>query len=302
MSTFRVVRLCLSPGTPSIRVFKRPILRPDVMSSNWSAEEVDAIVRDYFEMLRLEQVGEEYSKTERRGRLKRRIRRSDSSIEWKQRNISTVMVELGLPHVSGYLPAEHYQALLFEAVEAGLNRRKDLLELLEGRNQVPGSRELVLCDPPTVEELPDRVARVIRRFDPAQRDARNRELGTAGEGLVFEFEQRRLQDLGQRDLSRKVKWIAKEDDGVGFDILSFSLSGAQRWLEVKTTNGQATTPFFLTANEERVSRREQGKFRLVRVYDFWKEPHAFRLKPPLKSHVDLTAHVYKAELRQRSAT
>lgn len=57
------------------------------------------------------------------------------------------------------------------------------------------------------------------------------------------------------------------------------------------------TPFFLTANEERVSREEQDKFLLVRVYNFWKEPHAFRLKPPLDSQVDLTAHVYKAELR-----
>ena len=77
-------------------------------------------------------------------------------------------------------------------------------------------------------------------------------------------------------------------------------TGAERWLEVKTTNGQGTTPFFLTANEERVSRREQDKFRLVRVYDFWKEPHAFRLRPPLESQVDLTAQVYKAELRQQS--
>ena len=273
------------------------------MSRNWSAEEVDAILRDYFEMLRLEQAGKKYSKTERRGRLKRRIDRSDGSIEWKHQNISAVMVELGLPRVSGYLPAKNYQALLFEAVEARLNRRKDLLELLEGRNPVAGSRELVLCDPPTVQKLhqrlDDRVKRVIRRFDPAQRDARNRELGTAGEELVLESEQRFLHDRGRRELSKRVRWIAREDDGAGFDILSFSLSGAERWLEVKTTNGQAATPFFLTANEERVSRQEQDKFRLVRVYDFLKEPHAFRLKPPLESQVDLTAQVYRAELRQQ---
>ena len=199
------------------------------MIRSWSAEEVDAILRDYFEMLRLEQVGKKYSKTERRTRLKRRIDRSDGSIEWKHQNISAVMVELGLPRVSGYLPARNYQALLFEAVEARLNRRKDLLELLEGRNPVPGSRELVLCNPPTVhklsQRLDDRVERVIRRFDPAQRDARNRELGTAGEELVLEYEQRQLHKAGKRELSRNVKWIAKEDDSAGFDILSFSLDG-----------------------------------------------------------------------------
>ena len=274
------------------------------MSRNWRAEEVDAILRDYFEMLRLDQAGEEYSKTERRRRLKRRIDRSDGSIEWKHQNISAVMDALGLPCVSGYKPAKHYQALLFEAVEARLNASEDLIELLEGRNPAPGSRELVLCDPPTVRKLPqrlnERAKRVIRRFDPAQRDARNRELGTAGEELVFESERRHLHDLGQRDLSREVRWIAKEADGAGFDILSFSPNGAERWLEIKTTNGQAATPFFLTANEERVSRREQDKFRLVRVYDFGRAPHAFRLKPPLELQVDLTAQVYKAELRQQS--
>ena len=274
------------------------------MSRNWSAEEVDAIVRDYVEMLRLEQAGEQYSKTERRRRLKRGIDRSDASIEWKHRNISTVMVELGLPRVSGYLPAEHYQASLFEAVEARLNDSQGLLELLEGRNPSPDLRQLILGPPPQVRKSPhrldDRVARVMRRLDPAQRDARNRELGTAGEELVFEFEQRRLHDLGQRDLSRRVTWTAREDDGAGFDILSFAANGNERWIEVKTTNGEATTPFFLTANEERVSREEQDKFRLVRVYDFWKAPQAFRLRPPLEPQVDLRAYVYRAELRHQS--
>ena len=141
---------------------------------------------------------------------------------------------------------------------------------------------------------------IIRKFDPAQRDARNRELGTAGEELVFESQRRHLHNLGQRELSKKVRWIAKEDDSAGFDILSFNPSGSERWLEVKTTNGQAVTPFFLTANEERVSREKQDRFRLIRVYDFRKEPHAYCLKPPLETQVDLTTQVYKAELRQMS--
>ena len=272
---------------------------------NWSREEVDAVVRDYLEMLRIEQAGEDYNKSDRRRRLMQRIDRSHASIERKHQNISAVMVELGLPCIDGYLPAGHYQALLLEAVDDCLNGNRDLRELLEGHNPVPGSRALLFdLSPPEVPErqfpVDDRVTRIIRKFDPAQRDARNRELGTAGEELVFESQRRHLHNLGQQELSKKVRWIAKEDDSAGFDILSFSPSGSERWLEVKTTNGQAVTPFFLTANEERVSREKQDRFRLIRVYDFRKEPHAYCLKPPLETQVDLTTQVYKAELRQMS--
>ena len=272
---------------------------------NWSREEVDAVVRDYLEMLRIEQAGEDYNKSDRRRRLMQRIDRSHASIERKHQNISAVMVELGLPCIEGYLPAGHYQALLLEAVDDCLNGNRDLREFLEGHNPVPGSRALLFdLSPPEVPErqfpVDDRVTRIIRKFDPAQRDARNRELGTAGEELVFESQRRHLHNLGQQELSKKVRWIAKEDDSAGFDILSFSPSGSERWLEVKTTNGQAVTPFFLTANEERVSREKQDRFRLIRVYDFRKEPHAYCLKPPLETQVDLTTQVYKAELRQMS--
>ena len=273
------------------------------MSRNWSREEVDRIVRDYLEMLRLEQAGASYNKSERRRRLMQRIDRSPGSIERKHQNISAVMVDLGLPRIEGYLPAKNYQALLLEAVDACLNVNTEIRELLEGQNPIPGSRELVFdrSPPPARQRRPpvgDQVTRIMRKFDPAQRDARNRELGTAGEELVLESERRRLHDRGQPGLSKQVEWIAQKDDGAGFDILSFSREGAVRWLEVKTTNGQAPTPFFLTANEERVSRENQDKFRLIRVYDFRKEPHAFCLRPPLEAQVDLTAQVYKAEIRQ----
>ena len=275
------------------------------MSRNWSREEVDGIVRDYLEMLRLEQAGASYNKSKRRRRLMERIDRSEGSIEMKHQNISAVMVELGLPRIEGYVPAKNYQALLLEAVDACLNDNAELRGLLEGQNPVPGSRELVFdrCPPAARKGRPppgDEVTRIIRKFDPAQRDARNRALGTAGEELVLESERRRLHNCGEAGLSKQVKWIAQDDDGAGFDILSFSREGAARWLEVKTTNGQAHTPFFLTANEERVSRENQDKFRLIRVYDFWKEPHAFCLRPPLDAQVDLTALVYKAEIRQLS--
>ena len=66
----------------------------------------------------------------------------------------------------------------------------------------------------------------------------------------------RLSAIGRTDLSSKVRWIAKEvGDGEGFDILSFSEKGEERWLEVKTTNGPATTPFWISENEWQVSEK-----------------------------------------------
>ena len=100
---------------------------------------------------------------------------------------------------------------------------------------------------------------------------------------------------GRDDLAAKVRWVAKEDgDGAGFDILSFSKRGEGRWLEVKTTNGPAATPFWISENELRVSEERQDVFRLVRLYDFSRKPAAYRLKPPLTDHVRLNPAQYRA--------
>lgn len=83
-----------------------------------------------------------------------------------------------------------------------------------------------------------------------ERDFRNRALGRAGEEFVIDLERRRLAAGDRGDLARKVRWVAMEDgDGAGFDVLSFDLGGKERLIEVKTTNGAAQTPFFLTRHE-----------------------------------------------------
>ena len=97
--------------------------------------------------------------------------------------------------------------------------------------------------------------------------------------------------------------MARDDgDGYGFDILSFRGTGSEankeRWLEVKTTNGSRTTPFFITRNELRVSEERPDVFRVVRLFDFHKgsrrAARAYRLEPPLKDRVTLTPAIYSA--------
>jgi hypothetical protein len=142
---------------------------------------------------------------------------------------------------------------------------------------------------------PPGLERLVRKFDPSERDFRNRALGKAGEALVVDFERARLAALDRADLARKVRWVSQEDgDGAGYDIHSFDGAGADRLLEVKTTCGGRTTPFFLTRNERSLSDERPEAFRILRVYEFAQAPRLFRLRPPLENAVQLEAETWRA--------
>ena len=266
----------------------------------WSAQELDAIVADYFDMLETERVGGSVVKARHNRALRNLIDRSRGSIEYKHQNISAVLAELGLSYIKGYKPMVNYQRALLEAIEARIDRsdiQDRVVEVNVIRDAPP--QALVYGRPPPMSARPyaanPEIKRLVRKFDPAKRDARARELGEAGESFLYQAEQDRLSSLGRDDLAGKVRWVAKDDgDGAGYDILSFSRRGEERWLEVKTTNGPATTPFWITANERRVSEERPDVFRLARLYDFSRTPAAFQLRPPLSDHVRLAASQYRA--------
>ena len=283
------------------------------MVQDWTDNEIDAIVGDYFDMLMHELAGQAFIKAEHRRALMGAIDRSEGSIERKHMNISAVLDALGLPYIEGYKPYRNYQKALFEAVEAHLGKDRDLYTFLtgeatvagQGSAEIPGEPDLIFDDAPppleaTEQDTPEHIRRVVRRFEPpAERDARNRGLGKAGEALVFEVERHRLEELGRKDLSDCVRWVARDEgDGYGYDIRSFAGTGdeadQERWLEIKTTNGPRTTPFFITKNELTVSREHPDVFRIIRLYDFRRRARAYRLRPPLEEHVRLTPTIYKA--------
>lgn len=268
----------------------------------WTPLEIEFIVSDYLEMLDIELRGDPVNKAERNRALRQLIDRTRTSIEYKHRNISAVLAELGLPYVKGYKPARNYQRALFKVLEdrlvpTGMDER--LANRAVG-GIVPASG-LQYQPAPTIQPrqaVPDpEVLRIIRRFDPAGRDARARELGKAGEDLVYRSEKDRLSRSGRPDLAEKVRWIARDDgDGAGFDVLSFSMDGRERWLEVKTTNGPSTTPFWISENERRVAEGNPDVFRLTRIHDFSTSPAGFRLTPPLTNHLHLAPTEYRATL------
>jgi hypothetical protein len=86
--------------------------------------------------------------------------------------------------------------------------------------------------------------------DYALLDAHNSRIGSAGERLVVEYEKQMLSAVGRSDLSVRVRNVAElEGDATGYDILSFNPDGTAKFIEVKTTRGDASTDFYVSRNE-----------------------------------------------------
>jgi hypothetical protein len=226
------------------------------------------------------------------------IDRSNSSIEFKHHNISAVLRELDLPWINGYKPRAHFQKSIVNAIERHLLRHPTAQHPEALAGDLAERPQLFIESPPTIEPKiirPESIQRLVRKFNPAERDFQNRKLGHSGEEMIFQFEQQRLKQLDRSDLAKKVRWVSKEDgDGAGYDILSFDLKGRERFLEVKTTVGSQTAPFYLTRNELSFSKERPKEFRICRLYDFSKAPKMFELAPPLNEIVHLEPLSFQA--------
>ncbi len=275
----------------------------EVAGTDWSNSELDLIVADYFTMLKEEQAGETVRKTEHRRALKAHIRRTDGSIEFKHQNISAVLTQLGLPRIRGYVPAWNFQAAIAAAIGRYLDVQPDPVPLAikppKGFSETPS---LFVGPPPTRPRVGANARkafeRVARKFNPALRDQLNRALGEAGEELIYERKRQLLISADRRDLARKVRWISREDgDGAGYDIRSYDPSGSERWIEVKTTRGGSTTPFYLTRNENELAKERPDAFRLYRLHDFSQRTGLFTLTPPLDAVLQLEALTFQASLK-----
>src|SRR5690554_2512607 len=99
-------------------------------SADWSREEVEAIVEDYFAMFALDLARMPYSKAEHRRALVPKLNaRSEQSIEFKHQNISAVLLDLKFHYLPGYKPRFNYQRLLAEVVADRLPEQRSLLEI-----------------------------------------------------------------------------------------------------------------------------------------------------------------------------
>jgi hypothetical protein len=271
----------------------------DVVGTPWADAELDLIVADYFAMLQADLSGERYIKAQHNAALRDLIGRTRTSVEYKHRNISAVLRKLGREWLPGYAPAVNYQNALVDAIDRYISTHHELTEQPTPIYRPEAIDAEVFVTPPPLtadaEKTTPRLNQLIRKFDPVERDRLNRALGRAGEEFVLEVEKTQLAGAGLHHLARNVRWIAEEEgDGAGYDILSFDSVGRQRLIEVKTTNGAATTPFFLSRNEHDTAAARVSDWRLYRVHRFSKEPRIFQVAPPLRDSLILHTESWRA--------
>jgi len=151
----------------------------------WTGEELKASVGAYLDMLALEEAGTPYSKADYRRALRAGplAARTDPSIEYRMRNISSALEELCLPRIVGYRPAKNVgnrvkdqiHALLRAAgvVEAELAQPAETHEDLEARTRGLRQRrgKTLLRGKPRGQQVPRKASGTFIQFvrDPLVR-------------------------------------------------------------------------------------------------------------------------------------
>jgi hypothetical protein len=280
------------------------------IGEDWSADEVDATVLAYFEMLSLESAVQAYKKTEFNAALRQKLRgRSKSSVEMKLHNVSGVLHSMGLPFIDGYKPRSNAQLLLRKSVQRFVLDHADLVkQVVDAFEDMKGSAQqtfkAVLVEPPVIEvvakvEVSGPRVRLPRKVDFASRDEANRNLGRAGEQWAISFEQQRLLETGSPDLFERVEWVSDRlGDGAGYDILSYDAPSQPRYIEVKTTNGSHGSSFIISRNELDFSQEAGEAFFLYRLFQFRQSPVMYMLRGDVSKQLHLEPIDFRASYRR----
>lgn len=278
--------------------------RVGITGQPWTAAEIDATVAAYVDMLARHVAGEYFTKADVVRRLQAVMpARNARAVESKFQNISAILTEVGLDWMEGYRPLPHYQHALRDAVltaVAGPYRVREAMETYESSSLVaPSTRrqatEDVLVATPAGGSPSRRRSSVALTGSTvsALRDFRAHQLGSAGERWVVELERESLRRAGRPDLAGRVQWAAHDvGDGLGFDVASFRADGADRLIEVKTTNLGRLTPFYITRWEIDVSRDRADVYSLYRVHGFARDPRIYVLDGNVEEQARLDPCVF----------
>lgn len=107
----------------------------------------------------------------------------------------------------------------------------------------------------------------------------NTKLGELGEEFVYNIEKNSVA-VFNKDFADKVEHVSKlYGDKFGYDISSIDINGNNLKIEVKTTNGDCDTPFFISENELRFLKEHKNDGAILyRVYNFNEETKTGQIK------------------------
>lgn len=148
--------------------------------------------------------------------------------------------------------------------------------------------------------------RKSKKIDHSRQSKKFKRIGDRGEQIVVQLERKYLIDNGRPDLAKKVNHIAKTDDTVGYDILSYELDETEKFIEVKSTlKPIGFSQIFLTSNELEVAK-SKSNYNFFIVYNVGKlNPKIWKIKTKgllNNQNIALKPILYKINLKTEKNT
>ena len=163
-----------------------------------------------------------------------------------------------------------------------------------------------------VEEAPERstvqlmdkagVKKSLSAEKAALKEKNRKKKGDRGEEIAIEIEKRRLEEMGRPDLVSKITHVAKNKDGLGYDVISTDVDNGgnevEIYIEVKATSGDKDMPFYVTARELEVSQKYRELYYIYRIYGLKEDADKakyYRLAGTIDDKYELKPTEYRAK-------
>jgi hypothetical protein len=166
----------------------------------------------------------------------------------------------------------------FRYVNTNLNEtlfESDILQVLDDHDELIENQN---------SDFIDSVLLSIRRRQEGEETIKTKVIGDVGESIAILHEQIRLESIGRRDLSKKVRKIP-EIYSVGYDIKSYEgIAELQKFIEVKTTiskNKININRFHMTPNEWGSADTSRDKYYIYRLMISSKDVTLFVIEDPV---------------------
>ncbi len=127
------------------------------------------------------------------------------------------------------------------------------------------------------------------------------ETGYLGECSVFEYEKQKLSEVENLYNDCLVTHASLNNEGLGYDIISYDKYGNIKYIEVKTTKDKRDTPFFVSKNELEFSNNHPSSYYLYRLFDFvpnQQKINFYVLKGSLSKTINLTPISFSASEKE----
>ena len=129
-----------------------------------------------------------------------------------------------------------------------------------------------------------------------------KQLGNRGEYYVYKEEIKRVMkelSLNEKEAKKNVKWVARDSDAFGYDILSVNADKTPRYIEVKATRSKCgNMDFYYTANEFATALQYGKNYYVYVVYEILtKHPKIWVLNNPFIGDDTLKLQPIKFKVR-----